>query len=252
MSRSPIFTRCTVSLLSLAVSIATAQTQTPITGATFSNGGDHLDNGDTSVPLSFTSLTAGGETYTNFFYGTTTVLPSSSSRVPVYPVNGTIPTKVDAITNDIINDGLLNTREGTKIMFDVAFTESNRLFITDLQISSDIGGDNLGLYLLDVNGDRVGTGYPFAIGSGGTNLLTYDVHREGGSDIVNARLYGSVLSLSDFGYTELTAVRGIEFGSTGNDTFDPMSVGLTQVPEPGSLALMGIAALVGLLFYHRR
>ncbi|MDA3874417.1 MAG: PEP-CTERM sorting domain-containing protein [Kiritimatiellae bacterium] len=251
MSRFPLPILFTATLLSLTASVATAQTA--ISGATYSNGGDHLTNGDTTLPISFTSLTAGGDTYTQFFYGTTTALTDSSSIERVYPTSGTEPLGTDAMTNNIVNDGLLNTRSGTKIIFDEAFTESNRLFITEYQGPSASGGESLALYLLDENGDRVSSSNTFSIGSGGTSLMTYTLARStGGTLAANGQLFGSVLSLSDFSYSGSTAVRGIEFGGAGSESFDPMSVGLTQVPEPGSLVLVGIAALVGLLFYRRR
>ncbi len=150
--------------------------ESAILGATYSNGGTHLVNGDTTVPLSFTSITTSEGTYTNLSYGTATTIANYTNITIVFPTS-TSPTdsladQKAALGGSIVNDGLLNTRTGTKLTFSEEFTADKVLFIADLQTSTQVGGENLGIYLLDDSGAQI-TGSAPAVGGGsyGSALL---------------------------------------------------------------------------------
>jgi hypothetical protein len=233
-------------LFVMASALGATASAAPITSAAFSPA----PASPATDPTSFSRITVDGVDYTSFTYGTASGTAGQDQYF--YTPQDDPGGELAALGGSVVTDGVLNIQENTKIRFGRAITADEVIFITDLETSSDtVRDDDLGLGLLDSNGNViVGTATVFSnIGSGGSNLLTFDAVGSNGASLSGAKLYGAAFKLSDFGYSG-TAAHGIYFSSS--QALDPSIAGLAAVPEPASAALIALAAPALLARRRRR
>jgi hypothetical protein len=89
-----------------------------------------------------------------------------------------------------------------------------------------------------------------------TELLRETFARPSGGDLVDRAIFGVAFALSDFTGTtgDPSLTDGLRFTEPGDDgtnfgAIDPLVIGLAPIPEPASLALLGLS---GLLLSWRR
>jgi hypothetical protein len=211
--------------------------------ATLIGGADTDDDGDADEPASITAFVAGG---TEYFVLETSgdVRDAAGTR---YWTPGDDPgTDELALEGAVVTDGVLNGN-GMTFMFSRAVTAADRLFLTDINNgpdSSDLSDDPT-LVPVDINGDAIGD-FSMVLDGGDQaypSLLDLDVDRDSGSSLDNFAVLGNTWTLDDFvGTGTLSGVYGVKV--TDDDGIDIGAVGLAQVPEPASLALIGAAGLL--------
>ena len=210
-------------------------------------------SGNVTVPVSWTSVVVGGATYTRFDFGETN---DPFETIERYYPQGHDPGADDvALRNSIVNDGILNVREGTQVIFDRAMTAGDLIVVTDLEPDGDTSHseDEAGIGLVDASGNRIATAKLVDVGVGGSNLLNFEAEFEEG-DVDDYDLYGSAYGLSTFDYDPGVHGKawGIEFTSD-RDT-DVSMVTLASIPEPatGILLAMTVAGCAGRQLLARR
>ncbi len=219
----------------------------PITAATYSSS----VAGTLTDPVSFTSITVGGQVYTNLEYGTPSFTEGFATEY--YYTDGEDPASQTAtLSTNILTDGVLNIPGGLVINFGREITAQDLIFVTELTTGGN--GEALAMGLTDSsNGIISGTAVHFGnTGAGAGDLLDMDVIRTSNDSTIDANLRGSGVFLSDFNSPGATAPHGIYFSFSSEGELDPSVVGLATVPEPTSLALTLLFAGLFVVGVRRR
>ncbi|WFB34981.1 PEP-CTERM sorting domain-containing protein [Kiritimatiellota bacterium B12222] len=240
------FTATVAAIFLSSVSMAAVA---PITAATFSGS----VAGTVTDPVSFTSITVGGQVYSNLEYGTASYTGTLTNQY--YYTAGEDPgTNLAALSNNILTDGILNIPRYLSVNFGRAITSEDLIFVTEL--ASNGAGETLALGLIDSSNERIsGTAVLFGdVGAGGPgDLFTMNVLRSSGdNDINGVGVQGSGMFLSDFGSPGSTVPYGIYFSNSSENELDPSVVGLATIPEPSSIALVLVFAGVFVIRARRR
>ncbi|MDQ8209422.1 hypothetical protein QEH52_17985 [Coraliomargarita sp. SDUM461003] len=218
----------------------------PITAATY----DVPIVGTMTDPVSFTSITVSGQTYSNFEYGTGII----GSTPGYYFTDGEDPSSaVAALSNSILTDGVLNITHGTtKVNFGRVITAQDLIFVTELVTSGT--GETLAMGLIDSSGNNIaGTAVNFGnVGAGSGDLFAFSAERSTAGSTISATLRGSGVFLSDFNSTGGTDAYGIYFSDSSGGVLDPSVVGIATVPEPSAYATLASLFAFALVGYRRK
>jgi len=203
----------------------------------------NLGSGSLSVATGATS-TSGGEDG-----GLTSYWAKTSADLADPNATGNDRTDAEsAVLGTTITDGLLNDDGGdANFNFGRDILASEWIFITDLETNDTTSGQSaITIQLLDGSSVIGDLELEVITGDWGGALFDELVERAGGSDL-NVSQFGVAFKLSDFTGTtgDASTADGIRIlGGTGNQHgLDPSVVGLA-VPEPASLALVGIGSLL--------
>lgn len=201
------------------------------------------------------SITVGSTTYNTLIAPTSVASTETRADDWVWKNDGTSePASYTEVLggNDIATGSLNDT---FTVQFGGALTDTSLIYVI---VNSDIAAYNSGsgrpvIYALDAAGNRIGGGTGFEIGTVSLGAMPEldaltEYNRTGGSTL-NRLLVGFAFTLADLELTG-TGATGLEFASADgiSPTIDPNAIGIA-VPEPGSLALLGLG---GLLIVRRR
>jgi hypothetical protein len=248
MTTQPTLTTC---LLLLAIPAGHAAAA-GIDSATF------LGSPGADDPAILDSITVDGVIYDDLV-GAVASGPSGSSlgSERYFTVGDDPGTSTAALSSLTLTDGVLNIDNGVEFDFGVPVALDDILFITELQTAGSGPSDDITIAPIDAAGDPIGT-YSRTlnnIGADGGILRTADISRSVNTDpddvLEGARFYGSTFTLEVFvgnGTGDLSLAEGITV-LDGQGT-DVSAVGRV-IPEPASLALLGLGGL-GSLTRRRR
>lgn len=183
------------------------------------------------------SLTSSGTTYASLS-GATSV---SISGTPEYlwGTSATNPGNVATAVSDLnIATGSLNT--GTATIFGFNSVTGSTVFF----VFGNYGADQASsVTLVNGSGVNITTGLTLPNTTLSNDLLATTVNRSGGGAALNRTIRGYTFSVSEFtflGGATAADVAGFKVNGTGYDVQD---VGIAAIPEPGTLALFGLAAI---------
>ena len=241
LAQKPLLIAATTVALSSISNAAVA----PITAATY----DQPVVGTMTDPVSFTSITVSGQTYSNFEYGTAII----GGAPGYYFTDGEDPSSTGAaLSNSILTDGVLNiTHSTTKVNFGRVITAQDLIFVTELVTSGT--GETLAMGLIDSDGNNIaGTAVNFGnVGAGSGDLFAFSAERSSAGSTITATLRGSGVFLSDFNSAGGTDAYGIYFSNSSGDVLDPSVVGIATVPEPAAYTLLLSIAMTGVMILRR-
>ena len=235
-----------------------------ITSATFSPGTAAQDDAET-----ITAFTSGAGTFTNLLGATTVTGATGEFRFytpgedpGATPPPGSSGSGASALVGLVVTDGVLNTVNGTQFRFGQNIAPDATLFLTELGTTTEATNNNdVTLGLVDGSGSAI-AGFTLTLTNiGGSNTLSRfnfastRLSDNGTGPAQNdARLFGASFTLADFtnGATAFsgTNAQGVfvvnrdpDDGIAGNSV-DISAVGLAVVPEPASLALVGLGSVL--------
>ncbi len=136
--------------------------------------------------------------------------------------------------------------------FGGALTDTSVIYLiineNDTSANDTSANDTANLYAIDAAGNRLSSAFAmtdfFSVTTPALSVDTYNRTTGGSANgTLERTLVGVTFTLTDLGFNGLGAT-GIEFEHAGSsDRLDLHEVGIAVIPEPGSLALLGLGAL---------
>ncbi len=215
----------------------TSGTYTGLNSSTSASGAsDGLNGGtdDNTAPGNTVGSSSGGDSFFNFW---------ANGANEVDGFDGALSLNLNAGPGNVgesgssTNGGFAEFQFGTSLAGQPGI--GNDIFIFELS-----GNDAITVEAIDGSGNVIGD-KPVSIltGNWGTGSLSYQFYIDNDATLRSSTpITGVAFDVEDFFTGAPSPIQGIRW--TGSDGLDPVSVGYTIVPEPGSSLLACIGALV--------
>ena len=179
--------------------------------------------------------------------------PVSNPYVATQASGASLPTDVDSALGGLKSEvGALNY--DFKAQFGGTLSDTSNIFLMNHTSASGGQNDNITVWVIDVNGDRISDVANTGKSVGGVFIRnTFELranqtyNRTGGTTLASRSTYGGMFTLEDLGLDGIAGTAGIEIDA---GSYDPLVVGLAVIPEPATLGIL-VALGVGTLFIRR-
>ncbi|MBB6428307.1 PEP-CTERM sorting domain-containing protein [Algisphaera agarilytica] len=209
-----------------------------ITGVTTDNG---------TLDGNLVSFTTATDSFSDLLFSTGT---TGSSQI-LYPTGTTPPaTASAAISDQSPGTGTIGAGSGATFDFGAGNVGVSDVLFVIFNAGTTVFYQGPGLITaIDAGGNALGTSDASGTTVFGDEFTTYTAERVGASTLSGRPLGGVTIDVASFGVADASLIAGFivpgeDLGPNGNvNSFDPNLVGLAVIPEPASLALLGLGSL---------